>query len=255
MEGFGDGTLHPLAHRIFSISDITNAFRYMARAKHIGKIIVSFDDAKIKVRPPTPKPLRFHADGTYLITGGLRGFGLALANWMVEHGARNLVLVGRQGASTSEAKTAVEKLKHLGVNVMAEASDVTQEGQIANLLTKTRNSMPPLRGVIHAAMVIDDGLLQHLDKERLSRVMAPKVLGAWNLHTLTLNDPLDLFICFSSFTSMIGNPGQGNYVAANAFLDALAHHRRAQVCLLLQSTGASLPMSDMWRGTMRLLKS
>lgn len=87
--------------------------------------------------------------------------------------------------------------------------------------------MPPLRGVMHAAMVLDDGLLQHLDGDRLAQVMAPKALGAWHLHKLTMRLPLDFFVMFSSVASLVGNPGQGSYVAANSFLDALAYHRRA----------------------------
>src|SRR5215469_16693916 len=87
--------------------------------------------------------------------------------------------------------------------------------------------MPPLRGIIHAAGILDDGLLVHLDQERLAAVMAPKVQGAWNLHTLTKDMPLDFFVLFSSVASMLGSPGQGSYAAANAFLDALSHQRRA----------------------------
>jgi NAD(P)-dependent dehydrogenase (short-subunit alcohol dehydrogenase family)/acyl carrier protein len=228
MEGFSSGKLYPLAHRCFSISDVTNAFRFMAQAKHIGKVVVSLDYARLKVAPTSPRALAFRPDGTYLITGGLGGFGLAAASWMAEHGARNLVLVGRRGASTPEAKAAIKKLHQAGVHVVVEAADVAEERQVVSLITTIRSSMPPLRGVIHAAMVLDDGLLQNLDRVRFNTAMAPKVLGAWNLHIQTLSDPLDLFVCFSSFTSMFGNPGQGNYVAANAFLDALAHHRRAQ---------------------------
>jgi acyl carrier protein len=114
------------------------------------------------------------------------------------------------------------------VAVLVAKADVTHEGQVAEVLADIRRSMPPLRGVVHAAMVLDDGLLPQLDEARMRTVMGPKVIGAWNLHAQTLGDPLDFFVSFSSFTSMIGNPGQGNYVAANAFLDALAYHRRLQ---------------------------
>jgi acyl transferase domain-containing protein/NADPH:quinone reductase-like Zn-dependent oxidoreductase/SAM-dependent methyltransferase/acyl carrier protein len=228
MEGFQDETLHPIALRTFLISNVVGAFRYMAQAKHVGKVIVSFDDSSVKPVPPPPPAFALRPDGTYLISGGLGGVGLALSNWLVEHGARNLALFGRSGASSPEAKAALDKFSLAGINVVAGAVDVTDQQQIEDFLATIRNSMPPLRGVVHAAMVIDDRLLPQLDGDSLNAAMAPKLLGAWNLHTQTLGDPLDLFICVSSFTSLFGNPGQGNYVAGNAFLDALAHHRSEQ---------------------------
>jgi phthiocerol/phenolphthiocerol synthesis type-I polyketide synthase C len=114
-----------------------------------------------------------------------------------------------------------------GVRVVVAKADVSDERQVAGVIEEIRRSMPPLRGVVHAAGILDDGVLLQLDEERFARVMAPKVSGAWNLHRLTLEDDLDSFVLFSSAASVLGSPGQGNYVAANAFLDALAHHRRA----------------------------
>ena len=228
MQGMSDGSLHPLVHRSFAVSDITNAFRYMAQAKHVGKVIVSFEFASVKVTPPSPPKLQFRSDATYLVTGGLGGFGLAVADWLVENGARNLVLVGRRGAATDEAKAGVERLERSGANVQVVAADIGQMQPVVDMLQTIRETMPPLRGIIHAAMVIDDTVLKQLDWTRLNGPLGPKVYGAWNLHQATLDDPLDLFVCFSSFTSMFGNPGQGNYVTANAFLDAFAHHRRAK---------------------------
>ena len=146
---------------------------------------------------------------------------------MVDEGARNLVLVGRRGAATAEAQDSIRLLKNKGALVVPAAVDVTQESQLETLFAEIAARMPPLRGVMHAAMVLDDGLLQHLDADRLARVMAPKALGAWHLHKLTMRLPLDFFVMFSSVASLVGNPGQGSYVAANSFLDALAHHRRA----------------------------
>jgi acyl carrier protein len=126
------------------------------------------------------------------------------------------------------AEAAITAMHKVGVAVVVAKADVTQESQVAAVLANIRQSMPPLRGVIHAAMVLDDALLLQLNEERMRKVMAPKVIGAWNLHTQTRADPLDFFVLFSSFTSLIGNPGQANYVAANAFLDAFAYHRRLQ---------------------------
>jgi acyl transferase domain-containing protein/acyl carrier protein len=172
-------------------------------------------------------PLSLHNDGTYLITGGLGGLGLKLAEWMVEQGALHLVLVGRSDA-TDATRKAVNQLEHSGAKVLVAKGDVSQHRDVSNILEKIAESMPPLRGIIHAAGVLDDGMLRQQDWERFTKVMAPKIQGAWNLHVLTQSLPLDFFVMFSSVASLLGSPGQGNYAAANAFLDALAHYRYAQ---------------------------
>jgi len=227
MEGFEEGSLHPLPHRVFSVSDIVSAFRYMAQAKHTGKVVVSMRDEVVPTRRPHESVTVRH-DGTYVISGGFGGFGLATAEWLVDQGARHLVLIGRSGASSPSAERAVAALRDAGAAVVAAKADVSDESQVAAVLRDVRRSMPPVRGVIHAAMVLDDALLPQLDQQRMHKVMAPKMIGAWNLHMHTRADELDFFVLLSSFTSMIGNPGQGNYVAANAFLDILAHFRRLQ---------------------------
>src|SRR3954453_14617544 len=227
MRGFEDGSLHPLPHRVFSVPDVVSAFRYMAQAKHIGKVVVSMHE-EVAVALRAEETLALRDDGTYLITGGLGGFGLEVAQWLADNGARHLVLMGRSGVSSHEAEAAIGAMREAGVDVVVARADVTHEEQVAGVLAGIRQSMPPLRGLVHAAMVLDDALLPQLDEERMRKVMAPKMVGAWNLHAQTLDDPLDFFVSFSSLTSMIGNPGQGNYVAANAFLDALAYHRRLQ---------------------------
>ena len=111
--------------------------------------------------------------------------------------------------------------------MIAAQADVASEADVARVLAMIAGSLPPLRGVMHGAMVLDDGVLLQLDAARFRKVTAPKMIGAWNLHLQTLETPLDFFVMFSSSMSLLGNPGQGNYAAANAFLDALAHHRRA----------------------------
>src|SRR5262249_54396574 len=135
--------------------------------------------------------------------------------------------MGRSGVSSREAETALEAMEQAGAEVVVARADVSDERQLADVLDNIHKFMSPLRGVVHAAMVLDDGFLFQLDEERFKKVMAPKAMGAWNLHTQTLTCPLDFFVLFSSVTSLIGNPGQGNYCAANAFLDAMAHYRRA----------------------------
>ncbi|PTL78226.1 type I polyketide synthase [Vitiosangium sp. GDMCC 1.1324] len=168
-----------------------------------------------------------HADATYLITGGLGGLGLEVARWMVEQGARHLVLVGRRAPSAS-ASESVRALEKAGAHVTVASVDVSREAEVAGLLQRLDTGSPPLRGLVHAAGVLDDGALPQQNLERFERVMAPKVAGAWNLHRLTLDRPLDFFVLFSSASATLGSAGQGNYAAANAFLDALAHERRAR---------------------------
>jgi NADPH:quinone reductase-like Zn-dependent oxidoreductase/acyl carrier protein len=227
MQQFEDGSLRPLPLRVFPISQAVSAFRHMQQAKHIGKVVVSLEDREVIVEPPSGKPPLFRAEDTYLITGGLGGLGLAVAQWMVSQGARHLVLAGRSGATVA-AQEAIRGMEQGGAQVKVVRADVTQEEQVAEMLAEIAHSTPPLRGIVHAAGILDDGILLQLDAERFRAVLAPKVSGAWNLHAHTLDLPLDLFVLFSSAASLLGPPGQGNYAAANAFLDALAHYRCAQ---------------------------
>ncbi|AGC45620.1 polyketide synthase [Myxococcus stipitatus DSM 14675] len=176
--------------------------------------------------PVEARPFVVATDGSYLITGGLGGLGLEVAKWLVGQGARRLALSGR-GAPSEEAVRVLEALRAAGADVRVYRADVSREEDVAGLLASIDAELPVLRGVFHAAGVIADGVLTQLDERRLRAVMAPKVQGAWNLHTGTLGRPLDVFVMFSSAASVLGSPGQGNYAAANAFMDALAHHRVA----------------------------
>jgi acyl carrier protein len=178
--------------------------------------------AEPPVAPPELRP-----DVTYLVTGGLGSLGLAVAAWMVERGARHLVLLGRS-APTAPAAAAIAELEAAGATVRVCRADVARRGELAAALDAALAGRPPLAGVIHGAGVVDDGVLMHLDRARLARVMAPKVQGAWNLHHLTAHRPLDFFVLFSSAATLLGSPGQGNYTAANAFLDGLATYRRSR---------------------------
>jgi acyl transferase domain-containing protein/NADPH:quinone reductase-like Zn-dependent oxidoreductase/ubiquinone/menaquinone biosynthesis C-methylase UbiE/acyl carrier protein len=225
--GVESGELQPLPHRVFGMSNVVSAFRYMAQAKHTGKVVVSLQGQAVKVAPREVEPIRFQPDATYLITGGLGGFGLVIANWLAEQGARNLVLVGRRGIHNEDSAHAVESLRQAGVNVVVEAADVSREDAVAGVLDRIRDTMPPLRGIVHAAMNLEDRLLINVDADLLDRVLGPRVSGAWHLHRLTLGQPLDFFVCFSSMSSVFGLPSQAPYAASNTFLDALAHYRRS----------------------------
>ena len=222
------GELKPLPHRAWPITEAVDAFRQMQHGKHIGKVVLSRSDHAILPIPAEDEPVTFRADSSYLITGGLGGFGLAVARWMAERGAGTLILMGRRGALAPGAGKAVGELEQLGARVVVRAGDVSSEADVALLLAAIDRDLPPLRGVIHAAMVLEDALLTNLDRDRINRVLAAKVTGTWNLHTHTAGRQLDLFVMFSSLSSVFGHAGQGNYAAANAFLDAMAWHRRAR---------------------------
>ncbi|MCP5110725.1 MAG: SDR family NAD(P)-dependent oxidoreductase, partial [bacterium] len=215
---FHEGVLHPLVHRTFPISRVADAFRHMQQSKHIGKIVVDMeaDCGEVAVSEKRRLPLR--EDGTYLVTGGLSGFGLASAQWLVEKGARNLILVGRSGAATAAARAGVATMEAAGAKIVVAKADVSREDDLRRVLTAASEELPPLRGVLHAAMVLDDVALANLEPDQWWRVLEPKMLGAWNLHRLTLKLPLDFFVLYSSGATMIGNPGQGNYVAACLYL-------------------------------------
>ncbi|MFM9435327.1 phthiocerol/phenolphthiocerol synthesis type-I polyketide synthase C [Janthinobacterium sp. CG_23.3] len=186
------------------------------RGKHLPPAVNGREDETLALR----------ADASYLVTGGLGGIGLGIAQWLCLRGARNLVLLGRSAPSDAAA-AAIKVLEAAGARVHVASVDVADPAQLAGVLARIAQTMPPLRGVVHAAAVVDPGLLQNLDAGRFQSVMAPKAGGAWNLHSLTLGLPLDFFVMFSSVASLFGTPGQGNYVAANAFLDGLAYQRRA----------------------------
>ena len=225
---FGESAITALPHRIFSVGSAAAAFRHMAQAKHIGKVVISAVEQKVRVRPPRQIALSFRGDATYLITGGLGGFGLVIAEWMIAHGARHLVLVSRRSVPSTEQQAVIDQLRAGGANVVALPADVSRAEGVRRVLANIADTLPPLRGVIHAAMVLDDCLLASMTEKRMREVWAPKVSGAWNLHRQTLNTPLDFFVLFSSLACVLGSPGQSNYAAANAMLDGLADYRRAR---------------------------
>ncbi|NJO95086.1 MAG: aminotransferase class I/II-fold pyridoxal phosphate-dependent enzyme [Pleurocapsa sp. CRU_1_2] len=217
IQQFVDGKLEPLPHQIFPIQQADDAFRYMAQAKHIGKVVIDF---------PTNHQV-VTSDGSYLITGGMGALGLQVANWLAEEGAKHLILVSRNQPEIS-AQQEIASLKQQGIKVDLIQIDISDSQAVNDLFESFNSSQVKLKGIIHAAGILDDGLLKSLFWERFQRVLQPKVAGAWNLHQATEKLALDWFVCFSSIASTFGSAGQSNYATANAFMDNLMSYRRHQ---------------------------
>jgi acyl transferase domain-containing protein/acyl carrier protein len=231
MKLFTDHVLRPLPFRVFPAAQIIDAFRYMQQSRHIGKVVISFNEPETLVaqtEQPLSATLKLDAHASYLVSGGLGGFGLKTAQWLVEKGAKHLILIGRSGVSSAQAAQAVQEMEATGVTVYARAVDVCDAEQLSDLFTQMAYCAPPLKGVIHAAAIIEDSLISQLDPQQFSRVLKPKVQGSWLLHQLTEKLDLDFFVLYSSMTTFLGNPGQTNYVAANSYLESLAHYRRSK---------------------------
>ncbi|WP_191971021.1 type I polyketide synthase [Methylobacterium soli] len=222
---FTDGGLKPLPYQPFTADETSDAFRLMQQSGHIGKIVIA---------PPAPgrimaQPKRAFAiseTGVHLVTGGLGGFGLEAARWLADRGAREIVLVGRNGATTQESKALLAELTARGVRVVAKACDITSRPAVDALLSEIERGGAKLAGIVHGAMVLQDGLIANMEPAALEAVIRPKVIGAQHLDAATRNRTLDYFVLFSSATTFIGNPGQGAYVAANGFMEGLARQRR-----------------------------
>ncbi|MFC9998713.1 amino acid adenylation domain-containing protein [Nocardia sp. NPDC127526] len=217
-ELFTAGKLRPLPLRTFPMTKTSEALRFMAQARHVGKVVLL----------PVEQRRFLRTDGAVLITGGLGDLGRRVAGWLASaHGVRDLVLTSRRGLDTPGVDAFLDELADLGAKATVVACDSADLDGLKSVLTLF-GADRPLRGVVHASGVLDDGALSALTPERLDTVFAPKLDGAWHLHQLTRDLELDLFMMFSSIASIMGAPGQGNYAAANAFLDALAQLRRAK---------------------------
>ncbi|MEM7552756.1 MAG: SDR family NAD(P)-dependent oxidoreductase [Cyanobacteria bacterium P01_A01_bin.84] len=224
IDKFSNGLLQPPPLKIFPIQEASSAFRYMQQAKHIGKIVVNQKTLQDNVN--NQKYLNLRCDATYLITGGMGGLGLLVADWMISNGAKNLVLVGRSSPNQA-AREKLAELQKTGATVVVEKADVSDVTDMTRVLHNIENFNMPLAGIIHSAGMLSDGVLINQIWSNFEKVMAAKVQGSWLLHNLTQNQSLDFFILFSSVASLLGSPGQGNHSAANGFLDGLAHYRQS----------------------------
>ncbi len=235
---FERGVLEPPPIRAWDVRRAPEAFRFMSQARHVGKIVLTLPDTlslgelgKAPIAGGTGELLPGGSSGehgTVLITGGTGELGALVARHVVEeHGVRSLVLASRRGREAPGAGDLEDELTALGAQVAIVACDVSDRAQLQSLLASVPTEHP-LSAVVHTAGVLDDGVIGSLTPERVDRVLAPKVDAAWHLHELTRHLDLRAFVLFSSTSGTVGGPGQGNYAAANVFLDGLAAHRRAQ---------------------------
>jgi polyketide synthase 5 len=223
-----DGELPPANYTDYPLAEAATALRVMSAAEHTGKLVLDVPHAGsgTVVVPPEQAPV-FRPDGAYLITGGLGGLGLFLAEKMAAAGCGRIVLTSRSQPNLKVVET-IELIRAIGADVVVECGDIAEAETAERLVAIATATGLPLRGVLHAAAVVDDATLANITDDLIDRDWAPKVYGAWNLHTATAGQPLDWFCSFSSAAALVGAPGQGAYAAANSWLDAFTRWRRAQ---------------------------
>ncbi|WP_408735680.1 SDR family NAD(P)-dependent oxidoreductase [Asaia bogorensis] len=214
-----------LPHKVYPACEVRDAFKFMSSAKHIGKILVSYEDlANVRAQRQPVRPIDPAA--AYLVTGGQGGLGLATATWLAASGARHLHLMGRSIRRDKETLAKIKALKKAGARVTLHYGDVSVFEDVARIKSAILETNIPLKGVFHAAGILDDRLISKYSEESLRNVLKPKVLGGHHLDMLTRDCPLDYFVLYSSIVTVTGNIGQSSYLAANAYLDALASARR-----------------------------
>jgi len=232
VQRFESGQFAALPVHRYESDRLADAFRDLMPGTHKGKHVVDLTAPPSSVTLAEGGHTPVRADGCYLVTGGLGALGLRLAQWLAERGAGRIVLTGRRGPDAAVLER-VAAMQALGAVVQVERCDVADGTDFAGLLARVRQGAgsgpaQPLRGVLHAAGVLDDALVTDIDATRARAVRDPKVLGAWHIDRLTATDPLDFVVLLSSVASLLGTPGQGAYAAANAFMDSLAHDRNAR---------------------------
>jgi NADPH:quinone reductase-like Zn-dependent oxidoreductase/acyl carrier protein len=218
------GQIRALPHRVYPAARIHEAFRLIQRSRHIGKIVVSFDEPVAVER--RPRRLALDPDGSYLVVGGLGGLGAETAIRLAERGARHLVLLGRRGMRSPEAQRVVDELAERGAQADVRAVDITDRAAVRAVLDTLGSGAPPLRGVVHAAMALDDRPFAELDDAAFHTALDPKLVGAQHLDELTRHAHLEFFVVYSSFSALWGGIKQANYNAGNGFLEAIVRKRR-----------------------------
>ncbi|KAK8859936.1 ketoacyl-synt-domain-containing protein [Apiospora arundinis] len=213
----------------YPISEIEGALKTLQSTKSHGKLVVvpSPGDNVKATSPKTPRQI-LRSDATYLLIGGTGGLGRSMSRWMVSRGARHLVLLSRSGSATGKVKELIDEVNHVGAEIVVQKCDVANPADVENLVTYELEDMPPVRGVVHGAMVLRDVLFEKMTYEQYTTVIESKVQGAWNFHHALRNVPLDFFVAISSAAGAVGNRGQAAYAAANCFLNAFVQYRLSQ---------------------------
>jgi acyl transferase domain-containing protein/acyl carrier protein len=222
------GELPPLKHTTYPLVEAATAIRVMSAAEHTGKLILSIPrEGRSRVVVPPERARVFRSDGAYVITGGLGGLGLFLAAGMAAAGCGRIVLTGRS-QPTPRAQKTIARIRATGADIQVECGNIAEPATAARLVATATATGLPVRGVLHAAAVVEDATLTNITDGLIDRDWAPKVYGAWHLHNAAATQPLDWFCSFSSAAALLGSPGQGAYAAANSWLDGFTHWRRAQ---------------------------
>lgn len=228
------GAIKPLPSTKFHISEIDKALMAFSKGTHIGKIVISYDDALEKGPPVRRSPFTatFDRNAAYLLVGCLGGLGRSFSQWAVARGARNLIYLARSGAAKPEAQIFIDELRAKGVSVSVVKGDVTSLTDVQNAV---KSSEKPIKGVVQGALTLKDGLFESMSLDRFNATTRPRVIGTLNLHEALKSSPLDFFEIWSSWTVVFGTATQSNYLASNSFLDAFARHRvaRGQPCTSL----------------------
>lgn len=223
------GKIRPISPvTLFPISDVEPAFKALHSGKAYGKVvIVPHADDIVKVTPPKKPAQLLKENATYILIGGTGGLGRSMTRWMVSRGARNLVLVSRSGTATGKVKELIEEAAEVGAEIVIRQCDVANPADVEELINFGLDDMPPVRGLIHGAMVLRDVLFEKMTYDDYMTVIESKVQGGLNFHRALIGAPLDFFVAISSVTGMVGNRGQAAYAAANCFLNSLVQHRLA----------------------------
>ncbi|MGV1086684.1 MAG: sulfolipid-1 biosynthesis phthioceranic/hydroxyphthioceranic acid synthase [Mycobacterium sp.] len=223
-----DGTLPAPEYSVRSLTEAATAIREMSAAQHTGKLILTIPrEAQSGVAVPPTQAKVFRKDGSYIVTGGVSGLGLFLAAAMSSAGCGRIILTSRSQPNPQSQKT-IDRLRANGADVVVECGNIADPATAGRLVSAATATGLPLRGVLHAAAVVDDATLSNITDDLIDRDWAPKVHGAWHLHNATAGQPLDWFCSFSSVAALFGSPGQGAYAAANSWLDSFTAWRRAQ---------------------------
>ncbi|KAF4889745.1 Highly reducing polyketide synthase azaB [Colletotrichum fructicola] len=228
MEMFGNGQLRVVAPMTtYPISEVDKAFRLMQSGKHLGKIVVTPKKTDLVRVIPCPKPARLSPDATYVIVGGMGGIGQSIARWMARSlGCKNLIILSRSARTHPDSEVLISDLKAAGCNLFLENCDVSKDADFRRVLDQASQSLPPVRGVIQAAMTLNDSIFPNMTYDQWLAATGPKVAATWNIHN-TLPD-LDFFVMLSSLTGLGGNTSQANYSAGGTFQDAFAKFRTSQ---------------------------